>query len=165
MRSSISNLIIRLTENESILNTLSESLQAEQRYILDHDLEQLSHSCQRKESITAQLDKVNGECRILMHEASSQLGLTEVPTLSKLIAVAAASEQSELKPVQLRLQRISARLERQHAFNRRLLERSIDTVKNSMNHFNRLLGGCDTYGSKGRINTNIASGNILRQEI
>jgi flagellar biosynthesis/type III secretory pathway chaperone len=158
-------LIALLTENEKVLAELAFALSEEQRFVVDLDLDRLTENGGRKEEIMARLRRVRKECRELMQQAGFELGLKEIPSLSALIAAAAAADQIKLRPLQRRLVRLAQALERQHGMNRRMLENSINMIKSSMALFGRLLGGCDTYGAQGRFNSGGASGSILRQEI
>jgi flagellar biosynthesis/type III secretory pathway chaperone len=163
--SSMVELISLLDVNEKVLAELASALTEEQNCIVDMDLERLTENGGRKEAIMTRLIKVREECRVLMQQAGFELGLKEIPSLSALIAACASSEQMMLRPVQRRLVWLSQTLERQHDMNRRMLENSIAMVKSSMALFGRLLGGCDTYGAQGHIESGRASGSILRQEI
>jgi len=162
---SMAGLITLLADNEKLLAELACALTEEQVCIVDLDLDRLAQNGGRKEEITARLMSVREECRAAMQQAGGELGLKEIPSLSTLIAAAPAAEQLRLRPVQRRLVGIAQALERQHDLNRRMLENSIGMIKGSMALFGRLLGGCDTYGTQGRINNGMASGSILRREI
>ena len=165
MANSMAELFTLLTENEKVLAELAFALAEEQRSIVDLDIERLTENGGRKEEITARLIRVREECSSLMQQAGDELGLNEIPSLSPLIAAAAVVEQIKLRPLQWRLVRLAQALERQHDMNRRMLENSIGMIKSSMNLFGRLLGGCDTYGAQGRVNSGMASGNIFHREI
>lgn len=165
MASSMVKLISLLTENERVLGELACALADEQRCIVDLDLEQLAENGGRKGEIMDRLTRVRDEGQALLRQAGAEQGINEIPSLTVLIAAAAAAEQSQLRPLQQRLLRLGQRLERQHATNRRMLENSIGMIKSSMALFIRLLGGCDTYGAQGRITSGGTSGSIFRQEI
>lgn len=165
MASSVAELISLLSENERILGELSSALTDEQRCIVDLDLERLAENGGKKCEIMDRLTRVRDEGRALLRQAGAELGIHEIESLTALIAAAAAAEQHQLRPVQQRLLRLSQRLERQHAANRRMLENSIGMIKSSLALFVRLLGGCDTYGAQGRITSGGTSGSIFRQEI
>ena len=165
MASSVAVLITCLNDNEKVLKELAFSLTEEQRCIVEIDLARLAENGGRKEEITARLKSVREECRALMQQAGCELGIGETPSLSTLIAATGATEQIKLLPLQRRLMTLAEALERQHDMNRRMLENSINMIKSSMALFARLLGGCDTYGAMGRINSGRASGSFLRQEI
>jgi len=165
MASSMAEIITLLTENEKVLAEFAFALTEEQRCIIDLDLERLSENGGRKEEILARLILVRDKGGALLQQAGGELGLNDIPSLSTLIDAAAAAEQKELRPLQRRLVRLARTLERQHDMNRRMLENSINMIKRSMDLFGRLLGGCDTYGAQGRINSSGASGSILRQEM
>jgi flagellar biosynthesis/type III secretory pathway chaperone len=165
MANSMFGLITCLSENEKVLTELAFSLKEEQRCIVEMDLPSLEENSGRKEEITARLIHVRAECGALMQQAGCELGISEIPSLSTLIAAAAATDQTKLRPLQQRLMMLAQALERQHDMNRRMLENSIVMIKNSMVLFGRLLGGCDTYGAQGQINNGRSSGSFLRQEL
>jgi hypothetical protein len=165
MASSMVELIPLLIENESVMSELASALTEEQGCIVDLDLERLAQNGDRKEEITARLIRVKEECCAVMQQAGGELGFNEIPSLSILIAASAAAEQIKLRPMQRRLVRLAQAVERQHDLNRRMLENSINMITSSMALFGRMLGGCDTYGAQGRINSSRASGSILRREI
>src|ERR1039457_6211755 len=161
MASSMIELITVLTENEKILAELASALTEEQRCIVDLDLERLAENGGRKDEIAFRLTSVREECRALMQQVGSELGLNEIPSLSALIVAASAAEQVKLRPLQRRLVRLAQTLERQHDMNRMMLENSITMIKRSMALFGRLLGGGDSYGAQGHIKSGWASGSIL----
>ena len=165
MAGSMVELISALNDNEQVLTELASALTEEQSCIVDLDLERLARNGDRKEAVMARLTRVREECQVLMQQAGGELGITEIPSLSAVIAAAAAAEQIKLQPLQRRLVWLAQTLERQHDTNRRMLENSIGMIKSSMALFGRLLGGCDTYGAQGHINNGMASGSFLRQEI
>ena len=165
MAGNVVELISLLTENEKVLAELSFALTEEQRSVVDMDLVRLGEIGVRKEEITARLLKVRDEFHALLQQAGSERGLKEIPTLSALVDLSVAAEQIKLRPLQRRLERLVQSLERQHSMNRKLMENSIGMIKSSMALFSRLLGGCDTYGAQGQMNSGRFSGSILRQEI
>ena len=165
MASSMVELISLLSENEKVLGELAFALSEEQRCIVDLDLGRLTENGVMKEEITARLMKVREECRAVMKQAGSELGLKEISSMSILIAASTTADQRKLHPLQQRLMRLAQALERQHDLNRRMLENSIGLIKSSMALFSRLLGGCDTYGASGQISSGRSRGSILRQEI
>lgn len=165
MTSSLAGLNILLTENEKVLTELAAALKEEQRCIVELDLEQLAQNGCRKEELTARLTRLREECCLLMKQAGSELGLSDIPSLSPLIAATTVTEQRKLRPSQQRLSSLAQAVERQYAMNRQMLENSLTMIKNSMALFGRLLGGSDTYGAQGQINSSRASGGIFRQEI
>jgi hypothetical protein len=129
------------------------------------DLTRLAENSDRKEEITARLMSVREACRELMQQAGCELGISENPSLSTLIAAASAAEQIKLRPLQQRLLMLAQTLEQLHETNRKMLEKSVVMVKNSMLLFGRLLGGCDTYGAQGQLNSGRSTGSFLRKEL
>jgi flagellar biosynthesis/type III secretory pathway chaperone len=158
-------LIPLLIENENVMAELASALTEEQGCIVDLDLERLAQNGGRKEEITARLMSVKEKCCAAMQQAGGDLGLSGSSSLSTLIDASAAAEQTKLRPLQRRLVRLAQALERQHDLNRRMLENSIAMITGSMALFGRMLGGSDTYGAQGRINSSRAGGSILRREI
>jgi hypothetical protein len=165
MTSSIAELITLLTENERAMEELTLTLAEERRCITDMDLAGLAENGYRKEAAMARVIRVKAECGELMGRTGTELGLKETRTLSTLIAAAAATDQAKLRPLQRRQVMLAKALEEELSLNRRMLDNSIGLVESSMALFGRLLGGCDTYGARGRITSGRSMGSILRREI
>jgi hypothetical protein len=165
METNIAKLITLLTDSERAMEELLLSLVEEQRCIVGLDLKQLDENVGRKEEATARLTELQQMCNELICRAGAELGHLGIRSLSSLIAVVTAAEQADLRLLQQRQVRLAMSLERQFGLNRKILVNSIGMVQNSMSLFGRMLGGCDTYGVQGRINSGRATGSVLRREM
>lgn len=144
------------------MEELAETLADEQRGIVGMDPGQLTASSCRKEKVTADLQRLQGECGELIERLGRGLGVANSCNLS---AVIAATGEEELRRLQQRQLRLAKGVERQIALNRKMLVNSIALIENSMDQFGRVLGGCATYGAQGKVKSSAATGSILRREI
>ncbi len=165
MKSNVKELISLLVVKGLTMEELVQSHAEEQRCIVALDLAALQENSKKKAETMATLTELQRECRRLMREAGSELGLGEVPTLSTLVSAADETVQVELRPLQRRLAWLATTLEKQQEMNRGMLENSLSRVRCSMALFGQLLGGRDTYGAQGRLNSGALSGRVLHREI
>lgn len=165
MASNLADLTALLRENEMVMEEFSAKLTEELDCIVSLNVENLLDVCTKKEMIMMKLQEIQSNCKSLIQKAGNELGLRDITELSPLIMASGKAGQVDLKPLQQRLLRLSSSVKRQQDTNKKVLEGSISMIKGSMSLFARLIGGGETYGARGIINSGRACGGILRQEI
>jgi hypothetical protein len=147
------------------MKEMARFLSEEQCSIIDMNSEAIEESSRQKQEITAQLSSLAEECRGLMMLVGTERGLDNSFTLSQLIDSASVKERQDLEPLQRRLVQLAGTLNRQQETNRNMLVHSLGLIGRSLSLLKRLLGGCDTYGAQGRVNTGTAGVNFVSREI
>ncbi len=165
MRNSLAKLIRLLGDKEKALEEMTVLLLEEQRCVIGFDPGALVELGSRTEEATARLSGLKRECGALIRQLGDELGVPGEGTLSPIVARLSTAEQAALRPVQKRVAKRAAALERQLDLNRGVLESSLATIGSSMAFFGRVLGGGMTYGAQGHLRSAMAEGNLLRLEI
>lgn len=165
MENSMAKLIALLTLKERTMEEMACILSEEQRRIMEMNPAAVAESNLMKEEVTSRLARLADECRVLMASVGVERGLEQSVNLSLVIDTASDSERQNLVPLQQRLLLLAGSLRRQQDLSRRMLTHSLGLIQRSMALFSKLLGGCDTYGARGRVCTGSAGISFLSREI
>ena len=165
MSSSMARLIALLTLKERTMEEMVRILSEEQSRIIDMNPAAVAESNLMKEEVISRLSGLSEECQVLMASVGAERGLEQSVNLSLLIGTASDLERQNLLPLQRRLVLLAGSLNRQQELSRMLLTHSLGLIQRSMALFSKLLGGCDTYGARGRVSTGSAGISFLSREI
>ncbi len=162
---SITDLLAVLDEKAGILESVRETLEEEQRLIIEARPEHLAENTARALEFISVMELAKNRFRTLLLRTGKELGLTGCDSLSSLIPGADPEAQLKLRAAQKRCLAAADAISRLLAMNEGLLRNSLDIIDRSISLFSRLLGGCETYGAAGRIQSGKAQAGILCREI
>ena len=154
-----------LAEKADILESVRETLEEEQRCIIEARPERLEENTSSAEELMTRLNAVNDRFRVLLPRAGDELGLPEAGTLSSLLPRVNPEIRVQLHILQKKCFSAAAAIKHHLAINEGLIKQSLFIIDRSMSLFTRVLGGCETYGATGRISKGKASRGILYREI
>ncbi len=162
---SIGDLIAVLAEKVEVLESMRETLDEEQRLIIEALVDQLDDNTNRALAFVSRLNLLNGRFKALLLATGKELGLSDDVTLSSLMPAADPQERLELNALQKRCFAAVDAINRLLVMNKGFIRNSLEIIDGSLSLFSRLLGGCETYGAAGRLSTGKAQAGIICREI
>jgi hypothetical protein len=162
---SLTELISVLAEKADILESMRETLEEEQRCIIEARPDRLVDNTSRAEGFMTRLNVVNNRFKALLARTGKELGLPDAGSLSPLISGVDPESRQKLRFLQKKCFFAAEAINRLLVINEGLIKHSLDIIDRSIFLFSRLLGGCETYGSAGRIMNGKPAGGILYREI
>src|SRR5512136_1526300 len=97
---SIGDLIAVLAEKVEALESMRETLDEEQRLIIEARVDQLNDNTNRALAFVSRLNVLNGRFKALLLSTGRELGLSDDATLSSLMPAAEPQERLELGALQ-----------------------------------------------------------------
>jgi hypothetical protein len=161
----LTELMTVLAEKVDILESVRETLEEEQRCIIEARSERLEENTSRAEEFMTRLNVVNNRFRTLLARTGEELGIPDAGSLSSLISGVDTEARQKLRFLQKKCFFAAEAINRLLVINEGLIKHSLDIIDRSIFLFSRLLGGGETYGSAGRILNGKAAGSILYREI
>ncbi len=162
---SIGDLIAVLAEKVEVLESMRETLDEEQRLIIEARVDQLDDNTNRALAFVSRLNLLNGRFKALLLSTGKELGLSDDVTLSSLMPAADPQERLELNALQKRCFAAVDAINRLLVMNKGFIRNSLEIIDGSLSLFSRLLGGCETYGAAGHLSTGKAQAGIICREI
>ena len=150
-----------LSEQLTILNELQQTLQDEQRAIVNIDTPLMETLNSQKELLIARQRKVTEKLRTVMAETARQLGLSPAVTLGELVEKMPMSMKTQVEPLQLAAKQSSSAVSALANQNRGMLERFLGVVNESLGFILRILNTSNTYGVRGTYLSNAQSGAVM----
>lgn len=147
--SCLPELVSELTGKKAVLEDLVKVLEAEQRSIVEIDMQGIDSCDTKKRELLASLERSSGRCRQLLREAGQELNAGTVDCLSSLLPRVSLPMRTSLASLQGRLQEQGASLQRLLDFNQGLLAGSISHLQESLEFLNGLFTRRQTYGEAG----------------
>ncbi len=164
-KNSIDDLIAVLGEKVQALESMRETLEEEQRLIIEARVEQLDDNTNRALAFVSRLNLLNGRFKALLLATGRELGLSDDITLSSLMQAADPQEKLELGVLQKRCFAAVDAINLLLIMNKGFIRNSLEIIDGSLSLFSRLLGGCETYGAAGRLLAGKAQAGIICREI
>jgi hypothetical protein len=161
----MTELMLVLAEKADILESVRETLEQEQRCIIEALPERLEENTSSAEEFMTRLNIVNNRFRTLLARTGEELGIPDAGSLSSLISEVDPDARQKFRFLQKKCFSAAEAINRLLVINEDLIKHSLDIIDSSISLFSRLLGGCETYGSAGRILNGKAAGGILYREI
>ena len=162
---SLSDLISVLGEKVGTLESLVDILKEEQRFIVEARTEQLNENTRLALASISTMNILNGRFRELLVKTGSEFGLSETGSLTDLFPGVDPESCLALKRLQKRCFTAVDTINRLLAMNEGLIRNSLNIIDRSISLFGRLLGGCETYGSAGRMRKGRAQAGMFCREI
>ncbi|MBI5655713.1 MAG: flagellar protein FlgN [Geobacter sp.] len=149
MASCLPEFIEALTAKRAAMEELLTILEAEQRSIIDVDIANLEQLDQRKRELLFSMERTNAACRLLLRKSAEELQVPQAESLSPLMPKIASPLRERFRGLQSRILELGEALQRVIAFNRSLLEGSLQHVQESVEFLNALFTRRSTYGQAG----------------
>ncbi len=162
---SFTDLLAVLDEKAGILESMRETLEEEQRLIIEARPEHLAENTARALEFISEMELSKNRFRTLLLQTGKELGLSGCDSLSSLITGTEPEARLKLRSAQMRCLAAADAISRLLAMNEGLLRNSLDIIDRSISLFSRLLGGCETYGAAGRMLRGRAHAGIICREI
>ena len=159
MASYLSELVDALSRKRMVLEELFTLLEAEQRSIIEVDVARLENLDDRKRELLTLLERISGECRLLIKSAAEDLHVQKADNLSSILPKISPPVRDKLKGLQARLLELGESVQKVLSFNKDLLESSLQHVNDSLEFFNSLFMRRSTYGESGSM---VRSSNEVR---
>jgi flagellar biosynthesis/type III secretory pathway chaperone len=158
-------LIEALTVKQGVLAELLQAMEAEQRSIMEANVELLDAEVERKNEALARLQQSAALSRQLMAQLAAELGLPAAGTLSELLPKVQPPAKEELQALQGKLLAMGDLLKQAESTNRSLLDGALLTVNRTLDFFSRVFSRTNTYGEAGRMVGGGASPRLIRREV
>ncbi|WP_243370231.1 flagellar protein FlgN [Geotalea sp. SG265] len=165
MTAGIDELIMTLQEKGALLDDMHRLLEEEQSCITALDLARLETNQAEIDDAMARLERLNGDCKVLLAKAGTALGLEGNDRLSPLIARISVRERTVLQGVQDNLTSSTTELDTLLSRNRNLLQDSLGLVGRSLKFFNNVFNNAATYGEAGTLRTGSGGARLVCKEI
>jgi hypothetical protein len=159
------DLISVLGEKVRVLESLRDTLEEEQRLIIEARTEGLDENTRKALGFISSLNLLNSRFKALLISIGKEPGLSDDVSLSSMIRGADPGDQLELRAMQKKCFAVVDAINRLFIMNEGLVRNSLDIIDTSLSLFSRLLGGCETYGAAGRILNGKARAGIICREI
>ncbi len=159
------DLLSALVEKTRLLESMRDSLEEEQRLIIQARADRLEENTRQALDLISGMNLLKNRFRTLLLQTGSELGLAECGTLSSVIPGMEPEIRLRLQALQKRCFTAVDAINSLLVTNEGLLKNSLDIIDRSLSLFSRLLGGCETYGAAGRLHSGKAQAGILCREI
>lgn len=160
----INRLIALLEQNTALYEQLLAAVEEENLAIQRCDMPRTSELVKEKENLSTQLKTVDAARKDLLAEIASGIGENaDTLTIGQLAARAEnAPVRARLMAVREKLLKYAAETREKNEFNRRLIGRAMNTIKETLRFSNALIGGNgDTYSNGKRVEGKMPSGMVV----
>jgi flagellar biosynthesis/type III secretory pathway chaperone len=154
-------LIDVLSEQLTVLKELQQTLQDEQKAIVNLDTTLMETLNTQKELLIDRQRVITGMLHTVMTETASQFGLPISVTLSDIIEKMPAAMKAQVEPLQKAAKQAGSAVSVLANQNRGMLERFLEVVNDSLAYILRILNTSTTYGVRGTYLANSQSGAVM----
>jgi flagellar biosynthesis/type III secretory pathway chaperone len=157
-------LIALLEQNADLYEQLMAAVEEENLAIQRCDMPRTGELVKEKEKLSGQLKTVDAARKTLLAEIASSIGENaDTLTIDQL------ADRAENRPVRARMMTVrekllkyAADIREKNEFNRRLIGRAMNTIKETLRFSNALIGGNgDTYSNGKRVEGKMPSGMVV----
>jgi flagellar biosynthesis/type III secretory pathway chaperone len=150
-----------LTEQLELLKELQQTLQEEQKAIVNIDTTYMEALNTQKEQIIIRQRKATEKLHSVMAETAVQTGLPPSATLTEIINKMPNQMREQLQPLQQATKLTGSSVSVLANQNRGMLERFLSVVNDSLAYILRILNTSNTYGVRGTYLSNTQAGAVM----
>lgn len=150
-----------LIEQVRVLQELRQTLRDEQKAIAGLDTHLMEALNGQKEQLVNQQRKVLESLHVVLPEIAKQHSLPASATLSEIVAQMPSSMRGQVEPLRQDVKRVGSEVSVLANQNRRMLERFLGVVNDSLAFILRILNTSNTYGVHGTYISNVQSGAVM----
>jgi flagellar biosynthesis/type III secretory pathway chaperone len=155
-------LIKILEETERRYQQLLPVFQQEKKITLNSEPEKLAAIVEEKETLLAQLHKLDRHRHLLLHQMAS---VWAIPVNQLRLTLVADHLQepdaSRIRELGLSLKALVGRIKRSNEENRRLIQHCLDIVQGTLGFFHQMVLPKEVYGASGRMSLHQRNGKLV----
>lgn len=160
------NLLMILQKEVRLYDAVLESVESERRALLSHNIDSLTRTTEKKDSLVFQIQDLERERDGVVRSLAEFLGRpAHGMRLGELSQAADASHGSKLEDCQRRLLSATKSISKIEEQNRKLINHSLGRVRASFAFLQQLTAPGVVYHPTGKMNTSDRGGRVLSNEI
>jgi flagellar biosynthesis/type III secretory pathway chaperone len=162
MTDTAASLINVLEETERRYQQLLPVFQREKRITLSSEPEKLAAIIEEKETLLAQLRRLDRHRQLLLHQMASVWGIPVNDVGFTMVADHLEEPHaSRIRELGLSLNALVNRVKRSNEENRRLIQHCLDIVQGTLGLFQHMVLPRQMYGASGRMRLHHHNGNLV----